>query len=387
MGGSPLQLCVSASAEAEVMVQPPVTIESLTVSDDTPMPGQTVTYTLVISNRDPEIATGVAVSNTLPLGMSLVADSVTIEPTQGATLATTQTDLPALASNITVVGSSSVTLTYQALIAFDVLTDTVLTNQAAVTSLQRTIPATGEVGLTIDSTSTETLAFSGAGVYTANAGRITLEVVDDGGCLTGLQVMRQEHSHPNATAALETGRFWSLTPIPSSCTSGFEVNLTLPHPSETLDGQDQVCRYTGSDWDCGEESDHSFDAAAGTITRSGVTGFSDWTVGENSSCAATVPPANFGVSLAPAGPSQQDVSLGWLAYGAPYTVHHSSDDPYFTPLPGTVLAMPTTNSYTHSGALGNTAVNHFYLIEVANCAGTAQSSRVGTFTFEIEPGN
>ena len=258
----------TATVTVTVSELPEAIIESLTVDDMTPMSGQVVTYSMVLSNSSGVDATGVTVSNTLPAGMQLVNNSVTIDPAQGATVAMSDDDLPALATNLTITASSRATLTFQALIAFDVMTDTVLTNRASVTSTHQMVPATAEVSVTIDDLSTETLAFAGTGVYEANAGNVTVDVVTPA-CLTGLEVVRNDSDHINATLTLGTGRYWAVTTVPASCGAGFTVNLTLPHP-DVPDEDDRLCRYTGSEWDCGEASDHTFDVVAGTVTRFNV---------------------------------------------------------------------------------------------------------------------
>ena len=157
------------------------------------------------------------------------------------------------------------------------MTDTVLTNRASVTSTHQTVPDTAEVSVTIDDLSTEVLTFTGTGVYEANAGNVIVDVVTPA-CLTGLEVVRNDSDHANANLTLGTGRYWAVTTVPASCSAGFTVNLTLPHP-DVPDEDDRLCRYTGSEWDCGEASDHTFDVVAGTVTRFNVTQFSDWTVG------------------------------------------------------------------------------------------------------------
>ncbi|MGC9400246.1 MAG: LamG-like jellyroll fold domain-containing protein [Anaerolineae bacterium] len=104
---------------------------------------------------------------------------------------------------------------------------------------------------------------------------LTFGTAADLGDLSCLNVTYFPTSHPNATTPLQTGAFWTLggTDGETPVTSGFTATLTLPFSAP--DGDDKVCRYTGSGWECAASG---FDA--GTITRSGVTQFSDWTVGD-----------------------------------------------------------------------------------------------------------
>ena len=101
-------------------------------------------------------------------------------------------------------------------------------------------------------------------------------------CLTALTIQRVEANHPNATSGIATGRYWAITP--TGCASGFGLTLTLP-TALMPDGNDKLCRYTGSGWDCGEVGDHSQGAGPAampnTIIRQNVTQLSDWAVGDD----------------------------------------------------------------------------------------------------------
>ncbi|MFZ5809752.1 MAG: beta strand repeat-containing protein [Chloroflexota bacterium] len=100
------------------------------------------------------------------------------------------------------------------------------------------------------------------------------------GNLSCLYVDEMELNHPNATAGIQTGRYWLIRGLQSdkqTNASGFSVNLTLP-TTFNPDANDKLCRYTGSGqvWDCAYYS-HT----TNSITRSGVSAFSDWAVGNN----------------------------------------------------------------------------------------------------------
>jgi hypothetical protein len=95
------------------------------------------------------------------------------------------------------------------------------------------------------------------------------------GTLTSLRIDRIDADHPQATAGIETGKYWGITPNYGA--DSFEVSLTLPH-YDTPDHLDKLCRYTGTAWDCAMSS---FDPVNQTITRDGVTAFSDWATGDN----------------------------------------------------------------------------------------------------------
>ncbi len=98
--------------------------------------------------------------------------------------------------------------------------------------------------------------------------------------LSCLYVDEMELNHPNATAGIQSGRYWLIRGLQSdkvTDATGFSVNLTLP-TTFTPDTNDKVCRYTGSGqvWDCAMNS-----FTATSITRNDVSAFSDWAVGNN----------------------------------------------------------------------------------------------------------
>jgi hypothetical protein len=121
---------------------------------------------------------------------------------------------------------------------------------------------------------------AGPGVYTLGGDtNVVLEVISDAGCLTGATIDVSYSDHPNATVLLQTGKYWNITP--TGCSSGFNLNMTIGvilSEFGTLDANDKVCRFTGSDWDCGYTSHDNGDQ---TITRTGITQLSPWTAGNN----------------------------------------------------------------------------------------------------------
>jgi predicted outer membrane repeat protein len=90
------------------------------------------------------------------------------------------------------------------------------------------------------------------------------------GCVT---VTHYNTNHPNATLPLQTGKYWN---IDGGGGSGFNVSLTLPD-TQTVP---VICEYliASSQWDCSRT--HQVDNG-GSVTRSEITSFSDWAVGEN----------------------------------------------------------------------------------------------------------
>jgi hypothetical protein len=110
-------------------------------------------------------------------------------------------------------------------------------------------------------------AQSGVSIAITTAGNLACLYVDEIGI-----------NHPNATAGIQTGRYWLIRALQSdkqNDASGFTVNLTLP-TNFTADENDKVCRYTGSGWDCAADS-HT----GNSVTRNNVTQLSEWAVGNN----------------------------------------------------------------------------------------------------------
>jgi len=98
------------------------------------------------------------------------------------------------------------------------------------------------------------------------------------GDLSCLYVDEMELNHPNATDGIQTGRYWLIRGLQSdkqTNATGFSVNLTLP-TTFTSGDKDKVCRYDGAVWDCAMNS-----FTTNSITRNGVTAFSDWAVGND----------------------------------------------------------------------------------------------------------
>lgn len=89
------------------------------------------------------------------------------------------------------------------------------------------------------------------------------------GALTNLRVERIDQNEPHAlNANLQTGRYWNITPTGE----GYTANLTLPHNNLI---EPKACRYTGAGFDCAADAN----PGVSSVTRSGITQFSNWTVG------------------------------------------------------------------------------------------------------------
>jgi hypothetical protein len=79
--------------------------------------------------------------------------------------------------------------------------------------------------------------------------------------------------------ALQTGNWWHIA---GNVNNGFNVDITLYY--EGSDESSRVCKWPaelmeGFGWDCGDDADNFPDN--GYVTRTNITSFSDWAVGDN----------------------------------------------------------------------------------------------------------
>ncbi len=135
--------------------------------------------------------------------------------------------------------------------------------------------------LTNQGTIRKAQAVSGAGLKTFGLTGVQVNVGTQG-TLAQIQVDRVDSNHANASTPLQTGRYWTITGTDAgnAAATGFTVALTLPHNNLTAP---KACRYPGglggSGWDCDDGTNTT--STTSTVTRSAVTGFSDWAVGSN----------------------------------------------------------------------------------------------------------
>jgi hypothetical protein len=249
--------------------------------------------------------------------------------------------------------------------------------------------------LTNNGWTSETKPISTTGPLSYGLGGVSLNV-NTLGSLASLQVNRRDTDHPNGPAGHQTGRYWSLTP--NTGASGFDVDLTLPTTFAPT-GNDSVCRYTGSgtDWNCARTSNTS-----NTITRAGVTQFSDWTVlrlfPTTTTVATDVNPSAYGqtVTFTATVTAVSGVPTGTVTFRDGVTVLGSGT------LNGSGVATFATNSLavgTHpitasyegaamfvpsSGTLnGGQVVQRAQLTVTANNAGRYYGSANPTFTYAV----
>ncbi len=125
---------------------------------------------------------------------------------------------------------------------------------------------------------------TGVGALNFGLANISVDVTTQGS-LSSLEVIRRDQDHPQATAPLQTGKYWALTPNAEA--GSYSVNLTLP-TDFTPDAKDKVCRYDGPaapgyHWNCAQDA-----RAANSVTRNNINQLSDWTIGDDAGPTAVV---------------------------------------------------------------------------------------------------
>jgi hypothetical protein len=237
--------------------------------------GQTgAIYTLKVTNSGTAPTNNsVTVVDTLPAGLTATAISGTGWGCTLATLICTRGDALGVGANY-----DDITLTV----------DVATTAGPSVTNTA-TVAGGGEVNTgnnTVNDPTTIVQAISETkcGLAAGNTYNFTTVnpvsiQINTQGTLDCVTVTRTDANHPNATPAIQTGRYWTINGTASGggAASGYEVTLTLPQanlPSPS------ACKYLGSGtWDC-DDGTHTTSTTS-TVTRSAITGFSDWAVGSN----------------------------------------------------------------------------------------------------------
>jgi uncharacterized repeat protein (TIGR01451 family) len=108
------------------------------VSDATVKTGDTLTYTVVVSNSGSIDVSGGIISDTLPAGVNWVDGSTLLQPSSAGTLGSP----PHVASGLYITAGTSVTLTYQVTVTGS---QSVVTNTASVTTTQVITPIEADV--------------------------------------------------------------------------------------------------------------------------------------------------------------------------------------------------------------------------------------------------
>ncbi len=216
----------------------------------------------------------------------------------------------------------------------------------------------------------ETRAVGETGALAFGLAQVGVDIVAQGS-LSSLEIARRDQSYGGAPVAVQTGKYWTISPTGA----GFVADLTLPHAALT---DPSACRNMGAWWDCLQSS-----STGATVTRSGITEFSDWSVG--SSVQPPVAPAPVTAAI-----DAGNTRLDWMhvpANANGYQVWWSSD-PYFAPGAGAnyTTAPAPAETFTQPETAG---ASYYYVVLGVNSAHatSGSSNRIGKFVFELAPGS
>jgi hypothetical protein len=127
---------------------------------------------------------------------------------------------------------------------------------------------------------------SASGTYTLYNWREPVVIkVGEQGTLARIRVQRFNKDHPGidqtTTPNLKNGVYWQIEGLDENDqpASGISYTLTLPAVGFIPDAKDKICHYLGNaKWDCAASS---YDPEEKTISRAGLTAFSEFTVGND----------------------------------------------------------------------------------------------------------
>ena len=122
---------------------------SLTISkqvdDSTPLPGQTITFTVIVTSTELTVTHGL-LSDTLPAGLNFLGP-ITLEPSGAGEAGTS---LPTLASGLTISNSQRITVTFPVTVSWGLAAGTSLTNTATISATQVPTPTWTSTVVTVD---------------------------------------------------------------------------------------------------------------------------------------------------------------------------------------------------------------------------------------------
>jgi len=128
---------VEDTFKVTVLARPTLSI-SKSASNRTVSAGERVTYTIQITNTDVTTATNGLISDTLPVGLSFVNNSIAVS---GITTGSTGTEPPYLASGVTISPNQSIEVSYAVTVDQSVWGNQLIANSAQITSTETLTPS------------------------------------------------------------------------------------------------------------------------------------------------------------------------------------------------------------------------------------------------------
>ncbi len=179
----------------------------------TPMPGQTVTFTIVVTNTGPLVTNGL-LSDTLPAGLNFLGP-VTLEPHGAGTISAAPSTL---ASSLTISANRRITVTFPVTVSRGLAAGTALTNTAAISATEIPTPTRASAVVTVPNVAPvanagaaqtvnpgASITLDGSGSYDPNGGPLTYQWIQTGGVtvtLFGAATVSPAFTAPNAPGVL-----------------------------------------------------------------------------------------------------------------------------------------------------------------------------------------
>ena len=114
------------------------------VDNPAPWPGQTITFTIVVTNIGPLVTNGL-LSDTLPAGLNFLGP-ITLEPAGAGNVGTAP---PTLASGLTISSGQRITVAFPVTVSWGLAAGTLLTNTATVSATQVPTPTQSSTVVTV----------------------------------------------------------------------------------------------------------------------------------------------------------------------------------------------------------------------------------------------
>jgi uncharacterized repeat protein (TIGR01451 family) len=146
--------------EVTTIVHKPDLIVTKSANPEPVEAGDVLNYSIVIANNGLGDATAVTVSDPQPVNTQFVSDSIVLDPPDAGSKGT---DLPTLATDVTINSGQSVTITFAVTVDKPLDAGTIIGNEVSVASIQDPTPTTGNASSSVSTTPAVDIIKSGPG--------------------------------------------------------------------------------------------------------------------------------------------------------------------------------------------------------------------------------